>query len=195
MKDENEKMTSNIIAGLSLVISLSLAVFYIIDRNHTKFLLENEYSNNILHWHEKVVTNLKKLGIKGRDRDSIDYKEDLSELAALIEQGRFFFPNIKKGDDFGAEKPSAYRGYRNLALDFLVSSYNLYSDKESEKSKNDADILQRHFTSIVFEIVNPQDRLDKIQALTGRYFLQEKSYEDFLNKRDSHAMKYIWKTK
>ena len=159
-------MTSNIIAGLSLILSLSLGVFYLIDRNHNKFLLENEYTNNILSWHFEVIKVLKKLGIPNRERSSIEYKEDLSNLSSLIEQGRFFFPNIIESNNHGKKKPIAYRGYRNLALDFLVSSYNLYSSSETENSARDARTLQRYFTSIVFEIVNLKERLSKIQSLT-----------------------------
>ncbi len=188
-------MASNIIAGISLLVSISLAIFYIIDRSHNKFLLENDHAKNILQWHQEVTFVIKKLDISGRDRESIDYKNDLSKLSSLIEQGRFFFPNLTKGIDHGKNKPVAYRGYRNLALDFLVALHNLYDGVETDESSSDALTLQKHFTSIVFEIVNPKERLEKIQSLTDRYFLKEKSFEDFLNHKDSEAIKYIWQTK
>ena len=46
--------------------------------------------------------------------------EMLSRLSALTEIGRFYFPNVIKGDYFGHDKPSAYQGYRDICLEFLV---------------------------------------------------------------------------
>jgi len=185
-------MTSNIIAGLSLALSLSLGVFYLIDREQNKFLLENNYSNSIQSWHYDVILVLKKLDIQGRDRTSDIYKNDLAELSALIDQGRFFFPNIKQ-TEFGIEKPFAYRGYRNLALDFLVALYNLYSSPETTDSELEAEILQKHFTSIVFEIVNPRERLIKIKKLTDRYFLKDETFQHFLKEKDGQVIDHIWR--
>ncbi len=50
----------------------------------------------------------------------------LSKLSSLIEQGRFYFPNIDRGDGFGKDKPSAYQGYRNIVLDTLVYLYQIF---------------------------------------------------------------------
>lgn len=186
-------MTANIIAGLSLILSISLAGFYFRDRRHAKYLLESEYTNNLLHWHEKTTNILIKLNIKNRERSSEEYQQDLAILSALIEQGRFYFPNIDRADNYGHEKPPAYRGFRNLVLDFLVASYNLFKDPDNTPHLTEqANKLQRHFTSIVFEIINPKDRLAKIRELTDRYFIQEKSFEDFLKKDDSSVLEYIW---
>jgi hypothetical protein len=191
--DESYNMISNIIAGLSLLVSLSLAIYYIRDRRHEKYRLENEYAKDLLEWHGDVIKVLLKLKVfHGNDQPN-QVDEHLAQLSALIEQGRFFFPNIDKSDDYGKEKPPAYRGYRNLALDFLVASYNIFSGKVSDNDLDQAKILQRHFTSIVFEIVRPRDRLNTIRSLTDRYFIQEKSFEDFLEHKDSSAIEYIWR--
>jgi hypothetical protein len=152
-----------------------------------------EYVKSLLAWHEQVVVVLIKTRHLGRDRQCEEHKEDLACLSALIEQGRFFFPNIEKADGFGAEKPPPYRGYRNLALDFLVASYNLLHDKASTKSNDQLELLQRHFTSVVFELVRPTDRLHTIRALTDRYFVEEQSFEDFLEHRDGSIIKHIWR--
>ncbi len=188
-------MTANIIAGLSLLLSITLGLFYLRDRRHTKYLVENEYTNNLLQWHGEIVRTLARLRIPNNEKRSTQYREDIALLSALIEQGRFFFPNIDRADNYGQEKPPAYRGYRNLALDFLVASYNLFNGSESDSSLalEQAQILQRHFTSVVFEIVRPKSRLETIRSLTNRYFVQEKSFKDFLEHHDSSVIEYIWR--
>ncbi len=191
--ESESNMIANIIAGLSLLLSISLAIFYVRDRRHVKYQVENEYTNGLLKWHGEVVTVLVKMRLMHSDGQPIKPNEDLARLSGLIEQGRFFFPNIDRSDDFGHEKPPAYRGYRNLGLDFLVASYNLFSGKVSKVALQKAEILQRHFTSVVFEIVRPKNRLETIKSLTDRYFVQEKTFEDFLEHQDGSAIEYIWR--
>jgi hypothetical protein len=53
-----ENMIANIIAGTSLLVSISLGVFYYMDRRHTKFQVENEYINGLLNWHNEVTATL-----------------------------------------------------------------------------------------------------------------------------------------
>ena len=114
---------TNTIALLSLLVSTSLAFMYVRDRRHAKFSIETDHVTQLLAWYAEVI------GVLVRLKESISVSalagnrpEDLATLSALIERGRFFFPNIDRGNGFGEEKPPAYRGYRNLALDFLVAS-------------------------------------------------------------------------
>jgi len=191
--DISSNMIANTIAGLSLLISISLGIFYLRDRRHARYQVENEYTNNLLKWHEEVVLTLIRLRTLKKGKGSTQNNEDLANLSALIEQGRFFFPNIDRFDSFGIEKPPAYRGYRNLALDFLVASYNIFSGPRTNITITKAEILQRHFTSIVFEIVRPKHRLETIRSLTDQYFAQDKSFEDFLEHRDGSVIEHIWR--
>lgn len=181
-----------IVAALSLILSSGLAVFYLRDRQAAKFGLTNAYSSALLEWHEKVIEQLICARCLNRPRDSEEHLKDLAHLSALIEQGRFMFPNIDKGDGFGIDKPPAYQGYRNLALDFLVASYNLLRAPPSDEGKLKLELLQRHFTSVVFEIVRPRERLETIRALTDRYFAKDQSFEDFLQHRDGSVISHIW---
>lgn len=185
-------MIANIIAGFSLLLSISLAIFYLRDRRHAKYQVENEYTNNLLKWHGEVVTILIKLRLMHAQGQAITPNDDLARLSAFIEQGRFFFPNIDRFD-YGQDKPPAYRGYRNVALDFLVASYNLFNGKISKTELQDAEILQRLFTSVVFEIVRPKNRLEVIRSLTDTLFVQEKCFEDFMKHKDYSALKHIWR--
>jgi len=180
-------------AVISLVVSIVLAIFYLRDRSRAAFELESHYSDSLLSWHASVVDVLVRLRSLPRPVESDGHRQDLASLSSLIEQGRFYFPNIDRQDRFGEEKPAAYRGYRNLALDFLVSSFNLLHDEPSNERDADANMLQRYFTSVVFEVVRPLERLKTIRAHTDRYFLLEKSYEDFLEHRDGSIINHIWK--
>lgn len=185
-------MVDTLVALMSLALSISLGIFYLRDRRHAKFTLESEYTTSLLSWHYDVLEVLIRARIHNRERLSDEHKGDLARLSALIEQGRFFFPNIQK-DSFGAEKPPAYRGYRNLALDFLVASFNLLQERQTQNATEQMELLQRHFTSIVFELVRPQDRLNTIRSLTDRYFVKDQSFEDFLEHQDGSIIKHIWR--
>lgn len=182
-----------VVASLSLALSVGLAVFYIRDRRHAKFSLENEYGNCLMAWHREAVDLLIHARLLDRDRASLEHRTDLARLSALIEQGRFYFPNIDKEDGLGCNNPPAYRGYRNLALDFLVASYNLLHEDATNESRRKLVLLQRHFTSIVFELVRPKRRLEKIRALTDRYFSTDQCFEDFLDGRDGSVLEHIWR--
>lgn len=182
-----------IIAVVSLLLSIGLALFYLKDRRRAAFELESHHSDNLLAWHLSVVELLVRLREVGRDRTSDARLCDLALLSALIEQGRFFFPNIDRKDSFGQEKPSAYRGYRNLALDFLVASYNLLQRDLSVQERAEASLLQRHFTSVVFEVVRPERKLQAIRTHTDRYFVVQKSFDDFLEHQDGKIIEHIWR--
>lgn len=189
----SSSMIANVVASLSLLLSVLLGIFYLRDRRHAKYRIEKEYINELLQWHGEVVCTLSRLRIENREKRAEQCGGDLALLSALIEQGRFFFPNIDREDQFGEKKPTAYRGYRNLALDFLVASYNIFNSPEPANLLKQAETLQRHFTSVVFELVRPKHRLDKIRSLTDKYFVQEKSFEDFLDHHDSPAIEHIWR--
>lgn len=183
-----------LLPAISLVLSLTLALFYLRDRRRAAFDLESRYLESLLKWHALVVDVLIRLRTLRATQTSEARASDLANLSSLIEQGRFFFPNIDRNDNFGHEKPIAYRGYRNLALDFLVASYNLFHQPPSERCAADAAHLQRYFTSIVFEVVSPEKRLKAIRGYTDRYFVVQKAFDDFLEHKDGAIIEHIWRT-
>lgn len=182
---------ANLVAYVSLAVSSALAVFYIRDRRHAKYAIESEYSNQLLSWHASVVEILISLCSASKHGDNERKRDLLLMLSSLIEQGRFYFPNINP-EEYGAEKPPAYRGYRNVALDFLVASYNLHHKPYSEHAEVQSNHLQRLFTSVVFEVVRPADRLATIRRLTDRYFVKELSVENLEDKEQSEAVRHMW---
>lgn len=188
-----EMSTRDVIAALSLILSASLGFLYWLDRRNAKFKIENDHITLLQAWHYEVVQILIRLRDSCPDPTATKHREDLAALSATIEQGRFFLPNIDRADGYGKSKPPAYRGYRNLALDFLVAAFNLYSAPVPPNAREQGLRLQRHFTSVIFELVRPKERLDRISALTDKYFATEKSFEDFLEHPDSDALAHIWK--
>ncbi|MCL2401427.1 MAG: hypothetical protein FWC90_02150, partial [Oscillospiraceae bacterium] len=105
----------------------------------------------------------------------------LAKLSALIEQGRFYFPNVDKGDGFGNDKPSAYAGYRDIALEFLVYSYGTVQRKNAHKYIRHLEQLQRLFTSRIFNILKPQKHNRQINKHTKISMNDGMSLEDFLD--------------
>jgi len=113
---------TNAVAYVSLFVSGTLAIFYIRDRRHAKYNVERDYLNQLLIWHASVVDVLIELHSILKLNSNEPNRIKLARLSSLIEQGRFYFPNIIP-DDFGTDQPPAYRGYRIVALDFLVAPY------------------------------------------------------------------------
>lgn len=181
---------TNVISYVALVVSATLAIFYLRDRSHARYAIERDYCNQLLIWHASVVDLL--IELCACSERNVDVKRpSLIKLSSLIEQGRFYFPNITP-ESYGQDKPPAYRGYRNVALDFLVASYKLHHKPHTEVNKKQAEILQRHFTSVVFEIVRPSDRLSTIRKLTDRYFVKDLSVEDLEEQDQLDALSHMW---
>ncbi|MGR6034644.1 MAG: hypothetical protein ACU4EQ_10205 [Candidatus Nitrosoglobus sp.] len=175
----------DVIAGVSLLLSATLAFFYVRDRAHARYDISNEYIRELLEWHNRVIDVLMRFCHLQRAKDSSDFQHDLACLSSLIEQGRFYFPNLAQ-NSYGSNKPAAYRGYRNLALDFLVEFYRIVNHS-SGRDESDHDLLvalQRYFTSIVFQIVRPKERLNTIKRLTDQYFVKDHSAEDIIENPD-----------
>ena len=173
---------ANIIAAISLLVSGSTFFFYFKDRRREKFQLVNDYVKQLIEWHSETVELLISLRNPANQVDSSIKSALLCKLSSQIEKGRFYFPNIDKNDEFGNDKPLAYQGYRNLTLDFLVSSYDLFSQKDPNRYLKHAEVLQREFTSIVFQVVRPREHLLEIKRLTDKFFTSDSIFEDYLNK-------------
>ncbi|WP_157375661.1 hypothetical protein [Alcanivorax hongdengensis] len=190
--DIGSNEVSNVLSSFSLLVSGVLAYLYIRDRRHSKFSIANDYINQLLQWHHSVVSILTELRLRRFEETCDDKRALLIELSASIEKGRFFFPNIKQ-EEYGTDKPPAYRGYRNIGLDFLVASYNLHHKPWNTSLDQQAEKLQRLFTSIVYEIVSPSERLNTIRKLTNIYFVKGLSVEDLQDPKQLSAISHIWK--
>lgn len=167
---------SDWIAGISLVVAFA-ALIYTIISNTKKYELTYQYYQDVVAWHSDVIKVITQLKATSEENSKKAY---LAELSALIETGRFYFPNIDQHDNFGAHKPLAYRGYRNVVLDFLVYEYQLFEREDSQKYVEHAESLQRLFTSYVFQYLDPKKLQKKIKHNTSIQMKNTITINEFL---------------
>lgn len=175
--------SSDWIAIASAIIAI-VGFVYTWLTNTKKFELTEQYRNCLLLWYDNTLKTLVKLRLL-TESDCLDQNakyELLSALSSQIEVGRFFFPNIDRGDSFGEEKPTAYRGYRHIALEFLVFSYRILAKEDAKKYLSHTEELQRHFTSHIFELLQPKRYNKSIRKHTDVIFPKEILLDEFLMK-------------
>lgn len=169
---------SDYVSIISILIAASTLVYSVIS-NTKKYELTYQYYNDILQWHNMVIEILIYLQLNNVNHDL--KMEKLSKLSSLIEQGRFYFPNIDRGDCFGKDKPSAYQGYRNIVLDSLVYLYQIFFKDDYMKYKEHIKRLQRLFTSLVFDYLEPSKQGKQVHKRTMLRRNNEITLEDILN--------------
>jgi hypothetical protein len=183
---------SDYIASVSLIIAF-VAFIYSYLTNTKKYELASQYRTEILHWYGVTIEILIRLKLEAKDdfKDENLKRELLSKLSANIELGRFYFPNIDKGDNYGYMKAQAYKGYRNLILDFLVFSYRVFEKRDAKKYLAHSETLQARFTSEIFEIIDPKTFLMETKKHTNKTFTNNLSFEDFIKKEPSELESYL----
>lgn len=89
-----------------------------------------------------------------------------TKLSALIDSGRWYFPNQWK-DEYGIKKEPAYRGLRQRPLDCLVFVYDLLEkgDTEPEQLKT----IQRNFVSEIQKVLDPRIREQRIEKVLEEF--------------------------
>ncbi|KIY40530.1 hypothetical protein TZ03_10260 [Pseudomonas sp. 10-1B] len=164
---------------LSLILASGTAYFLIKDRRQARYQLKETFIKDLLAWHNEVVVLLVRLGTYGVYVDRRDKQHDLCLLSAAIEQGRFLFPNIIEGDGFGAGKPLAYRGYRNLTLEFLIGAYAACNQDPIDSEL--CEKYRRLFTSMVYEVIGPVARLSEVSTLAQKRLSTGKTVKDYVD--------------
>lgn len=152
------------ISGIALICSALCMLINRID-------VSAEYRNKIMAWYGQCISVIMKL--KHCSLDENTKRLLLGELSCLVEYGRFFFPNIDKGDGFGENKPAAYQGYRSHVLEYLVLYYELFNNN-TNLNVDKSDDLQRRFTSAVYAYLKPWKFIKKLD-----FVLQESYKKDF----------------
>ena len=155
----------NIISIIGICVPSIIAIIgglYAVLTDTKKYELTEQYKKDLLDWHNKVVFTMKKI-LHYRETGeyySNNFKsvkvELLSELSALAEVGRFYFPNVSRKDEFGMGKPPAYRGYRHIEIEFLLHFYFIAKNDAYNYNNLILETLQRNFTSYVFAILEPE---------------------------------------
>ena len=173
---------SDYIAIVSIAVTAIISIIggvYAVATNTKKFELSEAYKKEILDWYGNTVVVMTSI-ISKVNNENINYKEELALLSAQIEIGRFYYPNINKDDNFGTDKPSVYRGYRNIVLDFLVYFYDTAKRKDAKKYIKVLQEFLRLYTSAVFDTISPKDRINKIKKYSDFVMDRQISLNDFL---------------
>jgi hypothetical protein len=150
-----------------------------------KYEVKRDYQTKIEAWFAKtteLLIYLRFLLVYKPEEFSEKKISLLATLSAQIELARLFFPNIDKHDGFGLEKPKSFQGYRNLTLDFLVFSFNIFLKEDAKLYEKHLYRLQREFTSIICEILDPVNFLNETRKHSDKFFSHNLSYEEFLDK-------------
>lgn len=88
----------------------------------------------------------------------------LSQLSALTDTGRWFFPN-EFIEQSGNYKPIAYRGYRRPALDCILGAYRVLNGDDSPSNPRIAlTEYQRAFVGHMHEAFTPHERETRMKV-------------------------------
>lgn len=179
----------SIIAILGIVVTILIAVIggiYAIVTNTKKYELTENYRKELLQWYSSVVELMIRIihyvesGIFYSSEFSKQRTDMLSQLSALTEVGRFYFPNVIKGDDFGSQKPSAYQGYRHINLEFMLHFYQIASNDNNDKNIPLLWRLERNFTAVIFDMIEPRKRNYDYAKYLAITIPEGKAIEDFI---------------
>ncbi|WP_343210100.1 hypothetical protein [Anaerolentibacter hominis] len=178
-----------IIAILGLAATIVIAIvggIYAIITNTKKYELTENYRKELLNWYTSVADVMIQLIHFPQDNNFsrpefiLQRKELLSSLSSLTEVGRFYFPNVIKNDNFGMYKPSAYQGYRHINLEFLLYFYQLASKEDYKKYTSLLWKLERQFTSVIFDMIEPRKRNKEYSKYLALVIPDGQSIEDYL---------------
>jgi hypothetical protein len=144
----------NIVVAVLTVGSFVFSIFAF-RKSGKRFELSHAERESMMRWYSETMDCLMalKFGISS-DKD-FDKTPDMGKLSSLVEQGRFFFPNRLDGS--GAEKPSAYRGTRDIGLDMLVYYLRICERPDANARIRYLESIERTFTSRVFDVMNPRE--------------------------------------
>lgn len=154
---------------LSIYISMfstllaMMSFLYTLISNKDKFILTSNERKNLLEWYERVNFILVKMKQASYRKERID-KDTLTELSALIDLGRFYFPN--NTDNIGKNKPEAYRGHRSNVIDLLVYAYEIGHAEQIDRFQEHLRVLQQRFTSEIFKVLKPRKYMSYMKRIT-----------------------------
>lgn len=175
LSDMFEGSGIDIVAVISASVALLGALFsWRETRRQRKLALENmrrELDERSLGWGAEVIARMARaesLIMHGastlREMPFEKARLDLmSEMSALIDQGRFYFPNVED-ETHGAEKEGAYQGKRPPVLDALVYVYYELEElrfRSSQKRKETCEFIKSCRRLLVSELqahIDPKTR-------------------------------------
>jgi hypothetical protein len=195
----------SVLSGIGTILSVLIAIAAFIYSNNQskanlrytevqdrikKYEIARDHRNSITNWFSKTVEiliELRLLLIHSPDQYKIRKLELLLRLSSQIEVGRMYFPNFDIHDSHGITKPTAYRGYRSIILDFLMYSYRICMNENAIEFQRHLLRLQREFTSSIYEVIEPQEFLNTTKQYSGIDFTRANSYEKFIRMNPDDA--------
>jgi hypothetical protein len=150
--------------------------------------LKQQYFSGLLSWANDVVTamsdaiSLCYLDPKRLQNGEFFYKRHLlySRLSALLDQGRWFFPNLQHLEH-GQDKEKAFRGIRQEVLNTIEAALRLvkelnYVDQAPNRDKTSELVKgKRAFVSEVQQILDPRRRdseFEQLMQMTSKKFFK-----------------------
>ena len=182
---------SDIIALVSLCFA-AVAFLLSWETKTKKYELQSAERTALLGWYATTTECIMKLKMFTLSNASsvLQKAELLAVLSTQIEIGRFYFPN-KVCDNKGAEKPAAYRGYRNIMIAFLVYIYQVYEKDDPLPYIQHANELQRWFTSEMTLIIPPHLYNKAVKKYAGIEVNTDESREDYLTSKPEDIRRFF----
>ena len=161
--------TVSILALIAAIASsVSAAVALGLQSRHKAEDFHISWNKDVIDWSNSCVESLTMMTIAVESGVALSTIESLnlrSSLSSLIDQGRLLFEN-EKSSGYGANKPSAYQGYRPTMLDNLVRAYDNFSyalkedypnlsETRMKQISNSINLEQREFVSEIQDIIDP----------------------------------------
>jgi len=195
--------TRDFIAFAALVVSGCAIILTAFSHFRQKYESAASARKEMLEWFYETTNTLmilKACVAQRKPRSDPEMTKQVAKLASLIELGRFYFPNMLRGDGFGKEKPLAYRGYNNVALEFLLHFYDAilledsYGQFEHTYGFTELlDKLQREYTSIIYRILKPRKHIDRIRKHAGLSLAIHERREEFVKRNPTEIGLFSWR--
>lgn len=128
-----------------------------------------QYFTDVRTWADRVCCTISEaIHMHRLDQDDPRLRmELLSRLSALLDSGRWYFPN-RFSDEIGLHKPAAYRGLRQPVLDTICAAYDCMRAGEVDCSEQLV-AVQRSFVSHIQAVLDPGVREQEISRVLAEF--------------------------
>ena len=150
----------------------------------------SQYFDGVRRWGDEVTLVISEAMHLSRIRDveerGREWNRVRARLSSAIDTGRWYFPN-KYQDNFGKEKPLAYRGKRRQILSWVVHAYNSIpnppafyatnsknNDPDTMKAYGNLERYKREFVSGIQQLLNPKQREEQVEKIIERFGIPDR---------------------
>jgi hypothetical protein len=177
------------IVSLGFVGSV-LGFFY---KRHTDVMeARGKHRDDVKAWSDDVIRALTRsgslyVGVEAGPGNAEKAKLE-SELSALIDIGRTYFPNDQS--EYGKDKPKAFRGHRRRILDWLVCAHDVLDAQDNSLSPASKELvreLRRYFIADRQDAIASLERFGPVTKWS-RLSRRRCKTQEFLDASHSHPM-------